>query len=78
MRSGFFCSLIVLTLASVYPASAASNISRVGRNYYETCSCHFGYPGGACVPQVACLSEGGRCEATCKSSPQSSDVPRTQ
>jgi len=36
--------------------------------HYESCNCYFGYMGngaGVCTPATSCLSEGGRCHASC-------------
>jgi hypothetical protein len=61
-------SLIVLGSAGLAPSSAvAQGVNGESRYHYATCSCHFGY-GSACVPAVACLSEGGRCSASCTQS----------
>ena len=57
---------VVIVLAGLTPALAASqNATMRGHYHYATCSCHFGYGGGACVADVACASEGGRCSASC-------------
>jgi hypothetical protein len=62
---------VVLVLAGLTPALAApQNATMRGHPRYATCSCHFGYGGGACVAEVACAAEGGRCSASCGPSSQ--------
>jgi hypothetical protein len=64
-------AMIVLGAAGLVPSSAASqSVNTESRYHYATCSCHFGY-GSACVPAVSCLSEGGRCSASCTQPRQS-------
>lgn len=66
-----FIRSVVIVLAGLTPALAApQNASTRGHSQYATCSCHFGYGGGACVADVACASEGGRCSASCVPSSQ--------
>jgi hypothetical protein len=65
---GFSLALIAL---AVSPAQARY---RHYYNYsgaqprYESCNCYFGYVGngvGVCSPVTSCVSEGGRCRASC-------------
>ena len=59
-------ALVVIILAGTLPAMAfSSGSARNATSLYSACSCRFGYGGGLCTPNVACLSEGGRCERAC-------------
>lgn len=71
--SAAILGLVALVLALSGPSFAAPHKAKMTRYYndYPTCSCQFGYPGRACVPAVACLSEGGRCSEACVPSPGS-------
>jgi hypothetical protein len=73
MRLSFIGSVaIALTLIGLpLTAAAARNASVQEQASYPSCSCEFGYPGRACVPAVACNSEGGRCSASCEPRQQS-------
>jgi hypothetical protein len=63
---------IALTLIGLPLTSAAArNASVREQASYPSCSCEFGYPGRACVPAVACNSEGGRCSSSCEPREQS-------
>jgi hypothetical protein len=68
-----FLGLVAMGLALVGPAfsSAAQSGEMKSSYHYEACVCHFGYPSNACVPAVACSSEGGRCAESCLLPPQS-------
>lgn len=73
-----FLGLMAMGLALVGPAlsSAAPRGDTKSSYRYEACICHFGYPGNACVPAVACSSEGGRCAESCVLAPQSGSSDR--
>jgi hypothetical protein len=66
-------ALVAIILGGTLPAMASASVA--GRNVtslYSACSCRFGYGGDVCTPDVACRSEGGRCERSC--SPVPADV----
>lgn len=71
MRTAFIWSITLLALVGLVPSSARTEIGNVSRYHYPTCSCQFGYPGRACMAEVACISTGGRCGEKCVPSPQS-------
>lgn len=73
-----FLGLMAIGFTLVGPAlSSAAQRGDVKSSYrYEACICHFGYPGNACVPAVACSSEGGRCTESCVLAPQSGSSDR--
>jgi hypothetical protein len=59
-------ALALVILGGTVPAVAYSSATaRNATSLYSACSCRFGYGGGVCTPDVACLSEGGRCEHSC-------------
>jgi hypothetical protein len=64
---------IVMALAALTVGLASSSVSaetgRMTSRQYPACSCQFGYPGRACVPSVACASEGGQCIKSCVQEP---------
>jgi hypothetical protein len=61
--------MIVLALASLGPAYADAQKTKVSTNY-PSCNCRFGY-GSSCAPAVSCATEGGRCSGSCTSPPES-------
>ncbi len=65
MRTAFICSITLLALAGLVPSPAKAEIGNISRYHYPTCSCQFGYPGGACMAEVACISTGGLCAEKC-------------
>jgi hypothetical protein len=71
MRSSLLCSVVAaLAFGLIAPASAASSHAPTKTAAtYSACQCRFGYVGdkGACMPSVTCLTEGGRCRASCGS-----------
>jgi hypothetical protein len=70
MRTAFICSITLLALAGLVSSSARAEIGNVSRYHYPTCSRQFGYPGRACMAEVACISTGGRCAEKCVPAPQ--------
>jgi hypothetical protein len=70
MRLSFVGSVVIVLAALTAALAAPQNASTRGHYHYATCSCYFGYGGGACVADVACASEGGRCSAWCGPSSQ--------
>jgi hypothetical protein len=64
---------IVMALAALTVGLASSSVNaetgRMTSRQYPACSCQFGYPGRACVPSVACASEGGQCIKSCVQEP---------
>jgi hypothetical protein len=73
MRVSFMLPVVAaLTVAALAPSSATAEIG--GMHQYSACSCQFGYPGRACVPAVACASEGGRCTKSCAPETTSSEA----
>jgi hypothetical protein len=70
-------ALALVFLGGTVPAIAFSSATaRNATSLYSACSCRFGYGGGVCTPDVACLSEGGRCERAC--APMSGNEERTE
>jgi hypothetical protein len=70
-------ALVVIILSGTLPAMAySSNTGRIATSLYSACSCRFGYGGGICTPDVACLSEGGRFERSC--APVPGNDPETE
>ena len=65
MRTLLIGSVLPLILIGLAPSSANAENGTVTRDHYVTCSCQFGYPGRACVPESSCSSEGGRCTEQC-------------
>jgi hypothetical protein len=67
---GFTLALIALAASPAqarYRHHHLYNYSAV-QPHYESCDCWFGYNGtaaGVCTPMTSCLSEGGRCHASC-------------
>jgi hypothetical protein len=53
---------------------ASAETGRITSRQYPACSCQFGYPGRACVPTVACASEGGQCMKSCVQEPARSEA----
>jgi hypothetical protein len=67
MRSLILCAMIAaVAFGLTAPASAGHATMRTAATY-PACNCHFGYLGdkSACTPAVTCLTEGGRCRASC-------------
>jgi hypothetical protein len=60
----------VLTLAAPTLSSAAQTGNIRSSDHYSGCVCRFGYGGNACIPDVSCGSEGGRCAEACVLSPE--------
>ena len=59
-------AVLVLSFGLIAPAFARHATMRTAANY-SACQCHFGYLGdkSQCMAAVTCLTEGGRCRASC-------------
>jgi hypothetical protein len=69
-------ALALVILGGTVPAMAFSSATaRNATSLYSACNCRFGYGGGVCTPDVACLSEGGRCERSCGRVPGNEEQP---
>jgi hypothetical protein len=67
MRIAFVGAVLVglATIGIPLSSAGARNANMTPRYHYDACSCRFGYPGSACVSDVACTAEGGRCAESC-------------
>ena len=80
MRTAFIVAVtMALNLISLGPYFAAPrNAIKEGGYYYEACSCHYGYPGRACVPVVACTTAGADARRLVLSNQSSNFLPHVR